>query len=60
MNIATLLPTFVVQEHPEITSLQVGILFSIYQLVALFVSPVAGNWVARIGRKRIIVFSMAV
>lgn len=54
MNISTLVPDYVEEEHPGISNLDVGILFSSYQLVFLIVAPILGDTLPKFGRRRAI------
>jgi len=60
MNIAVLLPLFVEKNHPEFSSLAVGILFSSYQIVALIVIPITAEIASKVGRKKVIVVAVFV
>ena len=57
-NVTTLMPTFFEKKHPSFNSLDVGILFTSYQIVALITGPLAGNYIGKIGRKNCLVFAI--
>ena len=52
------MPTFIEEKHPSFNSLDVGILFSSYQIAALVTGPLAGNYIGKIGRKNCLVFAV--
>lgn len=54
MNISTLVPDYVKEEHQGISDLAVGILFASYQLVFLVVAPILGDTLPKFGRRRAI------
>ena len=56
---ATILPTFVEDNHPTFNSLMVGILLAAYQIAAIITAPLAGSFVGKIGRKNAIVTAIA-
>jgi len=60
MNISTLLPNYVDDNRPGISSLAVGILFSAYQLMTLIIAPILGDNLAKFGRRRSILIGVIV
>ena len=60
MNISTLVPTYVDENHKKISSLAVGIMFAAYQLTTLIVAPVLGDNLPRIGRRKAILIGVLV
>ena len=56
MNISTLVPDYVKEKHPNISSLAVGIMFASYQLTFLIVAPALGDMLPKFGRRRAILY----
>jgi MFS family permease len=50
-NIITFLPLFTVEKYPEMTSLDTGIILSVYQIACFIISPLVGMYLHRIGKK---------
>ena len=56
MNVSTLVPDYVEDNHSKISSLAVGIMFASYQFVFLIVAPVLGDVLPKFGRRRAILY----
>ena len=54
MNISTLVPDYVEENHPKISSLAVGFMFASYQLMFLILAPILGDVLPKFGRRRAI------
>ena len=50
-NIAVLLPVFVVENHPEVSSSAVGILLSSYQITTVLAAFLLGKYIHRWGHR---------
>lgn len=60
MNVCTLVPDYVKDNHPNISSLAVGILFASYQLLILILAPILGDYLTVIGRRKTIIHGFTV
>ena len=60
MNVCTLVPDYVKDNHPQISSLAVGILFASYQLLILILAPILGDYLTAIGRRKTIIHGFTV
>ena len=59
-NIAALLPQFVEENHPDFSSLSIGILFASYQISFVGAAPWVGNHLHEFGRKRALFWSFII
>ena len=60
MNVCTLVPDYVEDNHPQISSLEVGILFAMYQLFIMILAPILGDYCAVIGRRKTIIYGFVI
>ena len=60
MNISTLVPQYVDENHKRISSLAVGIMFAAYQLTTLIVAPILGDYLPKIGLRKAILIGVIV
>ena len=60
LNVASLLPQFVAAYHPRFNSLDVGILFSAYQVAFLIAAPFIGENLTKYGRRRALYTSVVI
>lgn len=60
MNFISFFPLYTEHYHPTITTLQIGIILSIYQIITVVASPFVGNYLNTIGRKRAILISYCI
>ena len=54
MNVVSLVPDYVSENHPGISSLAVGIMLTAYQFVIFIFVPVLGDKLSSIGRRRVV------
>ena len=60
LNIAALLPQFAQAYHPKYNSLDIGLLFSAYQIAFLIVAPIIGENLIKFGRRRALYASVVI
>ena len=60
MNISVLLPNYVKEKHPNISSLAVGIIFSSYQVFVMITAPIMGSKISSVGRRKAILIGLIV
>ena len=60
MNVCTLVPDYVKDKHPRITSLAVGIMFAAYQLLILILAPILGEKLSVLGRRSALLYGFVV
>lgn len=60
LNLAALLPPYVAERFPQVSSLSVGLLMACYPVSFLFAAPIVGSYMETIGRKNCVVYGMLI
>lgn len=60
MNVVALLPSYVKDNYPNLNSLDVGLLMSIYPFAYLATAPLIGGHMKNHGRKNTVLFGVIV
>ena len=60
LNVASLVPLYFQEHHPEFDSLSVGILFASYQAIFICVAPLIGMNLEEVGRRKALFISIQV